>query len=90
MGSMTSCESLLDADLGSSPAGQQSASGEAAEGMVAGGGGGGGPAERVAIVGSGNWGSAIARIVGRNVVEQVRACVRVAMKRGVSFYLNSD
>lgn len=66
---MTSCESLLDADLGSSSTGQQSSSGEAAGAL---GGGGGGPVERVAIVGSGNWGSAIARIVGRNVVEQVR------------------
>lgn len=74
MGSMTSCESLLDADLGCSPAaGQLSSSGEAA-GAGGGVGGGGAPAERVAIVGSGNWGSAIARIVGRNVVEQVCVC----------------
>ncbi|CAB1103223.1 unnamed protein product [Ectocarpus sp. CCAP 1310/34] len=57
MGSMTSCESLLDADLGGAPR------------QVLGGGGGAAP-ERVAIVGSGNWGSAIARIVGRNVIEQ--------------------
>lgn len=58
MGSMTSCESLLDADLGGAP-------------RQALGGGGGAAPERVAIVGSGNWGSAIARIVGRNVIEQV-------------------
>ncbi|CAM9297521.1 unnamed protein product [Ectocarpus sp. 6 AP-2014] len=57
MGSMTSCESLLDADLGG------------ASRQPFGGGGGAAP-ERVAIVGSGNWGSAIARIVGRNVIEQ--------------------
>eukprot|EP00752_Nemacystus_decipiens_P012566 g11128.t1 len=67
MGSMTSCESLLDADLGPSPA---SGSHQQAPGAGAGAGGAAGPPERVAIVGSGNWGSAIARIVGRNVVEQ--------------------
>lgn len=67
MGSMTSCESLLDADLGPSPTGshRQSSGAGAGAGAI-------GPPERVAIVGSGNWGSAIARIVGRNVVEQVR------------------
>lgn len=64
MGSMTSCESLLDADLGPSP--------PAAPSGAPGAGGGGAHVERVAIVGSGNWGSAIARIVGRNVVEQVQ------------------
>lgn len=61
MGSMTSCESLLDADLGMAPASGSGGGGDRA----------GGPAERVAIVGSGNWGSAIARIVGRNVKERV-------------------
>lgn len=61
MGSLTSCESLLDADLGAAPT-----SGAAGGGVAA-----GGATERVAIVGSGNWGSAIARIVGRNVKERV-------------------
>ena len=64
MGSMTSCESLLDADLGPSPA---SESRQQAQGT----GGAAAPLERVAIVGSGNRGSAIARIVGRNVAQQV-------------------
>lgn len=59
MGYATSCESLLDADLGTAP----TAGGAASER---------GPLERVAIVGSGNWGSAIARIIGRNVTEQAR------------------
>ena len=57
MGSMTSCESLLDADLGAS---------DALPGSLSVGG-----TERVAIIGSGNWGSAIARIIGQNVTEQV-------------------
>ena len=59
MGSITSCESLLDADLGC-----------ASDVLAA--DASGGRAERVAIIGSGNWGSAIARIIGRNVTEQVR------------------
>eukprot|EP00665_Eupelagonemidae_sp_cell47_P004525 gene4526-1280_t len=29
----------------------------------------GGAKEKVAIIGSGNWGSAIAKVVGRNVIE---------------------
>ena len=70
MGSMTSCESLLDADLGPSPA--EGGHHQTPGGAGAGAGGAAGPPERVAIVGSGNWGSAIARIVGRNVAEQVR------------------
>lgn len=84
MGSMTSCESLLEADLGIPSDGallRQSGGGANA---VA--GSGSGPRERVAIVGSGNWGSAIARIVGRNVVEQVHRYKKVYIVFTGQFY----
>lgn len=59
MGYATSCESLLDADLG-----------QGAPPSTGGSGAGTASPERVTIVGSGNWGSAVARIIGRNVKEQ--------------------
>lgn len=67
MGYTTSCESLVDADLGPRQMGLRRVSSgsqvASAAASVA--------EERVAIVGSGNWGSAIARIIGFNIKVQV-------------------